>query len=230
LSGTVTESPIRIFLLLENRLLRDALSRLFRKRSDLVVVGCGGQEECSPQALSETQCDVLALDFFDTGWLPINLRLRAANLLAVKAILIGMNGDTEQFIAAVCGGVTGYLLKEASISEVVAAVHLTSRGEAVCPPKLCASLFQYVSQMATGESRSSFAGRPDLTRRQQQLVALVAQGLTNKEIAARLNLSEYTVKNHIHRIMKQVDAESRNEAVETILSYGYSLNVHERLA
>jgi DNA-binding NarL/FixJ family response regulator len=68
------------------------------------------------------------------------------------------------------------------------------------------------------------AFKPDLTLRQQQLVSLVAKGLTNKEIAARLNLSEYTVRNHIHRILKQVDAESRSEAVETIRAFGYTIS------
>ena len=66
--------------------------------------------------------------------------------------------------------------------------------------------------------------RPDLTLRQQQLVGLVAKGLTNKEIASRLNISEYTVKNHVRRIMKRVDAVSRSQAVEAIRSHGYSLN------
>lgn len=56
--------------------------------------------------------------------------------------------------------------------------------------------------------------RPDLTIRQQQLMALVAKGLTNKEIASRLNLSEFKVRNHIHRVLKQLDAGSRSEAVE----------------
>ena len=66
-----------------------------------------------------------------------------------------------------------------------------------------------------------------LTLRQQQLTALVAKGLTNKEIAARLNLSEYTVRNHIYRIMKQVDARSRSRAVQMILSSGYSFSSFE---
>jgi DNA-binding NarL/FixJ family response regulator len=66
--------------------------------------------------------------------------------------------------------------------------------------------------------------KPDLTLRQQQLVALVAKGLTNKEIASHLNLSQFTVRNHIHRILKQVDAESRSEAVETIRAFGYSIS------
>jgi DNA-binding NarL/FixJ family response regulator len=66
--------------------------------------------------------------------------------------------------------------------------------------------------------------RPDLTMRQQQLMALVAKGLTNKEIAFHLNLSEFTVRNHIHRILKQVDAVSRSEAVEAIRAHGYLIS------
>ena len=66
--------------------------------------------------------------------------------------------------------------------------------------------------------------RPDLTFWQQQLVCLVAKGLTNKEIASRLNISEYTVKNHVRRIMKRVDAESRSQAVGAVRAHGYSLN------
>ncbi len=65
--------------------------------------------------------------------------------------------------------------------------------------------------------------RPELTLRQQQLVSLVAKGPTNKEIASHLNLSEFAVRNHIHRIPKQVAAGSRSEAVETIRAYGYSV-------
>jgi len=60
--------------------------------------------------------------------------------------------------------------------------------------------------------------------RQQQLVGLVAKGLTNKEIASRLNLSEFTVRNHIHRILKQVNAGSRSEAVQAIRAHGYSIS------
>jgi DNA-binding NarL/FixJ family response regulator len=62
-----------------------------------------------------------------------------------------------------------------------------------------------------------------LTIRQQQLIALVAKGLTNKEIASQLNLSEYTIRNHIHRIMKQVEVGSRGEAVQAIRAHGYSI-------
>jgi len=103
-------------------------------------------------------------------------------------------------------------------------VRAVSRGEAVCPQQLCQTLFRLVAQAPKEIAAQSPASKPDLTLRQQQLVSLVAKGLTNKEIAARLNLSEYTVRNHIHRILKQVDAESRSEAVDVIRASGFVLN------
>jgi DNA-binding NarL/FixJ family response regulator len=120
-------------------------------------------------------------------------------------------------------GVTGFLLKEASVSEVLAAVRSTFGGAAVCPAELCGHLFQHIRQSAKRRPARKMIKRPDLTFRQQQLVSLVAKGLTNKEIASRLNISEHTVKNHLRRIMN-VDAENRSQAVEAIRSHGYSLN------
>ena len=223
MSQTVSASPIRVFLLLENRLLRDALHRILHKRSDLLIFGCDKPAECSLQKLMDTQCNVLVLDFFDIEWLPTKLRVRNVNLSQLKALLIGMDSDKEQFLAAVRGGVTGYLVKEASVSDVVAAVHATFRGDAVCSPELCASVFEYVSQMSNGEIVHCSDGRPGLSLRQRKLIALVAKGMTNKEIASHLNLSEYTIRNHVHRIMKRVDARSRSHAVEKALLHGYGL-------
>ena len=174
------------------------------------------------------QCDVMVLDFLNTTWLPANPDVKAGGSSTRKLLLIGMSDDPAQFLAAVRGGVTAYLLKEASIKEVIEAVRSTFRGEAVCPPALCGFLFRHVTQMARSRSAPRLAARLNLTLRQQELVGLVAKGLTNKEIASRLNLSEYTVKNHLSRIMKQVDAESRGQAVQAILSHGYSLNSYER--
>lgn len=127
-------------------------------------------------------------------------------------------------MAAVRSGVTGYLLKDASAADIVAAVRAVFHGEAVCPPHLCRTLFRYVARMAREMPVRSSTSRSGLTLRQQQLVALVAKGLTNKEIASRLNLSEFTVRNHIHRILKQVDAGSRSQAVETIRAHSYSVS------
>lgn len=224
MSSLVPTEAIRVFLLIENRLLREALVRLFRKRSDLIVVGQSGQADLDLQQVLESSCDVLVVASFQTNCLPASITLECIGQLGPKVVLIGMDGDEEQFLATVRAGVTGYLLKDASASDVLHAVRSVFRGEAICPPQLCSTLFRFVAQMAKEVPAQSQISRPELTLRQQQLVSLVAKGLTNKEIASLLNLSEFTVRNHIHRILKQVDAESRSEAVDVIRASGFVLN------
>ena len=211
---------VRLYLAIQNRLLREALVRLFRKRADLVVARESTASDTRTATVFDSRCNVLILDslYFAPG-----SRERAAlraPLETVKTILIGMDADEEQFIAAVHAGVLGYLLKDASTSDVIAAVRTVSRGEAFCPPRLCRALFRFVA-LTPAEFLAHRNAKPDLTLRQQQLISLVAQGLTNKEIARRLNLSEFTVRNHIHRILKRVDAENRSQAVEAIRAHGY---------
>jgi two-component system nitrate/nitrite response regulator NarL len=224
LNEIVPVSSIRVYLLIEGRLLREALSRMFRKRTDLLVVGQSGWSEATPNQVRDTQCDVLVADSYQAEWLPANITFRNDGSVAFKAVLIGMEPAEQQFLNAVRFGVTGYLLPDASASDVVAAVRAVNRGEAVCSPQLCSALFRFVAQTARDLPLQNPTSKPDLTLRQQQLVTLVARGLTNKEIASHLNLSEFTVRNHIHRILKQVDAGSRSQAVETIRAYGYAIN------
>ncbi len=223
-SEIVPCSSIRVFLMMENRLLREALIRLFRKRSDLVVLGHDGSADATACQVHETQFDVLVTDSFQTAWPAAKSARETGGRAAYKAVLIGMELDEELFMAAIRAGVMGYLLKDASASDLVAAVRAVYRGEAVCPPQLCSTLFRFVSHMVDEMPIERSASRPDLTLRQQQLIALVAKGLTNKEIASHLNLSEFTVRNHIHRILKQVDAGSRSEAVEAIRAHGYAIS------
>ena len=217
------DSPVRIFLVLENRLLREAMARIFRKLNDLLVVGGDRKEGCCPQKILESQCNVVVLDFLDLDWVKLTRDPENAGHAQPRLLLVGMDGEFEQFLAAVRAGVTSYLLKDASREEVISAVRSTSRGLAICPPALFATLLQYVFSTANRRPAQDLAGRPLLTLRQQRLTALIAKGWTNKEIASHLNLSEYTVRNHVHRIMKQVDAASRSQAVERILSHGYAL-------
>lgn len=215
---------VRVFLLIENRLLREALVRLLRKRADFIVVGQSGQTDLAIQDMLQVNCDVLVVGSFQFSWVAATLALESARQPSVKVVLIGMEDDENQFMPMVRAGVTGYLLKDASASDVVNAVRAVFRGEAVCPPQLCSRLFQFVAQTPREVHTRGIPSKPDLTLRQQQLVALVAKGLTNKEIASRLNLSEFTVRNHIHRILKQLDAETRSEAVDVVRASGYMIS------
>lgn len=224
MSETVPSCSIRVVLRIENRLLREALFRLFRKRSDFLLVGEVAQANPPPWQTLNTVCDVLVLDSCELDWLAESRVSNGSGRTAFRTLLIGMEPDEEQFMTAVHSGVMGYLLRDASATDLVAAVRAVHHGDAVCPPHLCSTLFRFVADVVEGRSTERSPAKPELTVRQQQLIALVAKGLTNKEIASHLNLSEFTVRNHIHRILKQVDAESRSQAVETIRSYGYSIS------
>jgi len=134
-----------------------------------------------------------------------------------------MNEDPDVFLKAVFLGICGYLLKDASAVEIVAAVRAAVRGEATCPPSLCMTLIQHLSKKKQERLETSDPQNGDrkaLTPRQLQLIRLVANGLTNKEIAANLNLSQFTVKNHIRRVMRQMEAASRHDAVNLIRASG----------
>jgi DNA-binding NarL/FixJ family response regulator len=200
---------------------------LFQKQAGIAVVGESQYYESRNERAPATACDVLLLDSLSTVYarnLIDELNERAAQ---TKVVLFGMDEEEECFLKAVHLGVCGYLLKDASAAEIISAVRAVARGEAVCPPRLCMSLFQHIARGFRQQSSmddQAASSKIGLTYRQRQLIALVAKGMTNKEVAARLNLSEYTVKNHIHRIMRHVEAGSRQEAVDVIRAGGFLPN------
>jgi len=206
---------VSVFLMAGNRLFREALAKILGSEPDLCVARSLG---CSHEAVKEIQqatCDVVLIDpangaSYDIGF----VQSVAQAAPGAKIILIDMVEEERTFLKAVRAGVAGYLLQNASAADVVAAVRAASRGEAVCPPQLCKMLFNHVAKNRDSLS-SPHAGSPArLTRREKQLVPMIGEGLTNKEIASRLNLSEQTIKNHIHRILQRMGAADRYAAVE----------------
>ena len=217
------ESPINIYLLVQNRLIRDVIVRMFRKRTGLTVVGAGQESAEVFQKLAGVQCAVLLLDSLETLRELAHSADAAECLKRIRTLIFAMHEDPRCFLEAVRLGACGYLLNGASSAEIIAAVRGIAQGEAICSPRLCDSLFEYVSREelhdpVKQEQRAHAAS--ELTCRQRQLMALVAKGMTNKEIAARLQLSQFTVKNHIHRIMAHLQTDSRHEAVDVIRTGG----------
>jgi len=221
---------ISVYLLAENRLLRDTLARLLRKRAEINVVGVSRSPETVKEELVSTHCDVVLTDCFDDTSHVRLLQDLLDQAPGMKVLLFGMNEDPDVFLKAVFLGICGYLLKEASAAEIIEAVRAAIRGEATCPPALCMLLIEHLSKMRHEKAMASDVQNGDrkiLTPRQLQLLRLVAQGMTNKEIAASLNLSPFTVKNHIRRVMRQVDAASRSDAVVLIRATGQLATPHK---
>jgi DNA-binding NarL/FixJ family response regulator len=214
-------AEVKVYLLAENRLLRDTLARLLRKRSEINIVGVSRSSETAKDDILASHCNVVLMDSFDNAACSSILNDLLEQESGIKLLLFGMDEDPESFLKAVYFGVCGYLLKEASAAEIVAAVRAAARGEATCPPSLCMWLIQYLSRKKQERPESlEMASQKSLTPRQLQLVQLVAEGLTNKEIAANLNLSQFTVKNHLRRVMRQVDVASRHDAVDVLRASG----------
>jgi DNA-binding NarL/FixJ family response regulator len=222
-SNDVFSEQLSVYLLAENRLLRETLARLLRKRGGMSIAGVSRYTESTIEEILASGCGILLMDSTATKQgtsLISDLSVRAP---AIDVILFGMDDDLDLFVRSAYLGVSGYLLKEASASEIIAAVAGVARGDAAWPPRLCMALGRHLSHEF--RTRTKFPilpgnGKYCLTRRQLELIRLVERGLTNKEIAANLNLSEFTVKNHLRRIMKEVDADDRHEAVYTLRASG----------
>jgi DNA-binding NarL/FixJ family response regulator len=165
--------------------------------------------------------DVLLSDAAGTALSDLQVIPEAQKAIpGLKVLMIGMEPDKEVFLRAVRSGAVGYLLKDASAVEVVTAVRSAVSNEAVCPPSLCLTLFEYVAKQRTTMPNFQIRASLGLTRREQQLVQMIGLGLTNKEIAAQLNLSEQTVKNHVHRMLRKAGASDRLAVVELCRTQG----------
>ena len=222
-----SEIPINIYLVVSNRLVCDVLLRVFRKRSGLTVVGASYDSTEAFEKLAASPCDVLLLDSLETLRAVQQMAEADEGLRNMKVMLFGMEEEPERFLKAVRLGASGYLLNDVSATELIAAVRRIAHGEAICPPKLSKSLFDYVAKGILPnlpKEQQPLHPASGLTCRQRQLMALVAKGMTNKEIAARLQLSEFTVKNHIRRVMSRLRAGSRHQAVDAIRTGGLFLS------
>jgi DNA-binding NarL/FixJ family response regulator len=217
----VSLERIPVLLLAENCLLREALVRVLRKKDDIAVVGA---IPFSPSALEEISAANADVVLFDSASIALTgprlvSRMREAGD-SCKAVMIGMEDDEATFLQAVSEGVVGYVLKDASAAEIVRVIRAVAAGQAVCPPRFSLTLFQCAARDVCFSLKPSQTTTFGLSRREQQLVGLLRIGLSNKEIGGRLNLSEQTVKNHIHRILRKVGANNRLEIVERCQSDG----------
>ena len=218
------EHKSRVFVAAENRLLREALSRMLAKRGDVEVLAMHAAEPFRIEDLLKEDAEILLLT--SRGNMNEDLiairRVRGA-VPKVRILLIGVTGAEMEFLQCVRAGVRGYLPRDASAEDVMKGVRALQAGEAVCSGTLCAVLFRYFEREATSFPSASVHQRLGLTRREQQLIPLIAEGLTNKEIANRFCLSEQTVKNHLYRMKQKIGARDRLGIVEACRTQGFMI-------
>ncbi len=212
---TTIVGKISVFLLAENRLLREALAKILNKKTDITVVGSAPLSSGVVLKITASSPQVLLFDppHNTRGECSIIPPLRKA-LPTLKVVMIGMDPDKELFLRAVRDGIAGYVLKDATAPEVADAVRSVAENQAVCPAGLCQALFEYVARQPPAYPNLLVKHHMGLTRREQQLVEMIGRGFTNKEIAVTLGLSEQTIKNHIHRMLRKLGASDRLAAAE----------------
>jgi DNA-binding NarL/FixJ family response regulator len=199
-----------VFVASENRLLRDVMAKLLRKKPGIRSVTAAAFSHGILQQLAEAQAQILLLDpGRATGPMLQLVKQFKEATPRLQVIVIGMEADPETFLRYVEAGIAGYVLKDASGSDLAEAVLSVGSGLAVCPADLCLGLFQYVARRSWQIQDVSLQPQCRLTNREQQLMTQLRSGFTNKEIAAELNLSEQTVKNHIHHILRKLGAPDR---------------------
>jgi DNA-binding NarL/FixJ family response regulator len=210
-----------VFLLAENRLLREALLRILSKKDDIRVVGAGSYRPEMFDQIISAQANIVVLDSVSPVLAEHGL-VRELHQLnpAIRVVMVGMEADEAVFLRVVQAGAVGYVLKDASAAEVARTIRAVAAGEAVCPATLSVALFQWVVRHKPAIPGLHLKSSLGLSRREQQLVGLIQQGLTNKEMASQLNLSEQTVKNHVHRMLRKVGAPDRLAIVEVCRNEG----------
>jgi DNA-binding NarL/FixJ family response regulator len=216
------ESKTRVYVSAENRLLREALSRMLMRRGDIDVISLPSSEPFRPEALLEENADILLMTA--RGSLAEDVStIRRVRAVAprVQVLVVGLTEDETEFFQYVRAGIKGYLPRDASAEDVIAAMRALRVGEAVCPGLLCAMLFGFFEREATSLPSATVHQKLGLTRREQQIIPLIAQGLTNKEIANQFCLSERTIRNHVYRMMQRTGAPNRLGVVQLCRTQGF---------
>lgn len=216
-------SRVSLHIFARNRLLREALERAFAARTDIETVGSAEKPQAGLDAVAALRPQVVLIDggSLEFDWVKLVTGIRRAAVES-RVVLFGMPEDAETFFSAIRAGVVGYVLSESSGADLVTAVRCAARNEAFCPARLCLALFNYVVRSSSSPA-PLLRAKHGLTRREQQLLPLISEGLTNKEIATRLALSEQTVKNHIGSILRKMGARDRLSAAHAATTSAYGI-------
>jgi DNA-binding NarL/FixJ family response regulator len=207
--------PIRLLIVDNHTLFRQGLISLLQNEHEFLVVGEAASGDAAVQQALALQPDVVLMDVALPGMDGIETACRLQEALpGTRVIMLTVSEGDEHLLAAIHVGARGYLLKSADADELFYAIRHVHDGEAILSPAMTLRLFHMV--------RASPAMLPlptvdlPLTKREQDVLRLLAQGQSNRQIAQALMVSENTVKTHVRHILEKLELDSRSEAVALV--------------
>jgi len=202
-------APLRVLVVSDVRLYRDGLVWSIAATARLQVQGSADSAASALERLQSTSVDVLLVDMSMEGALSLIHAVKVSQPeIYIVAYTVGL--DDQSVLRCIEAGAGGYVGRDGTVEDLVATVESVARGETRCSPRLAASLFRRVASLARsegGEANSAVA----LTQRELQIVDLIDQGLSNKEIASQLGIEIATAKNHVHHILEKLQVRRRSQ-------------------
>jgi DNA-binding NarL/FixJ family response regulator len=205
---------IRVLLVDDQALFREGLETLLSVHEDIEVVGQAGNGREAVEAAAQVRPDIVLMDVR----MPVLDGVRATHLLKearpqCRVIVLTTFDDDEYIFDALRMGASGYLLKDVASARLVEAIRATARGESILEPSVAAKViaeFSRVSSLVPAAQMEQLV--EPLSERELEILALIARGASNKEIAGQLFIAEGTVKNHVTHILGKLGVRDRTQA------------------
>jgi DNA-binding NarL/FixJ family response regulator len=196
-----------------NRLFRDCLLSVLRG-----VYQVTSHDHLGPQrwtSLSSDRPHVALVDMqLPNEFASTLIRELTQSPAQVKVLVLVAVDDHESIVNCVGAGARGCVLEEASLEELRTAIERVVGGETFCSPQLVSSMFQQLMELSRDSITTQRADDSNLTQRERQILGLMAERMSNQEIADELSLSLYTIKNHVHNILEKLQVDDRFDAIE----------------
>lgn len=208
----MTGNCIRLAVIDDHPLMRDGVALTLGREEDFEVVASGASAADAIRIAEEHQPHIMILDVNMPGGGLTAARQIATSSPAIRLLFLTVSERQEDVTAALEAGVRGYILKGISGPDLVKTIRSVAGGETYITPDFAARLLA-MPAVKTKAGDASGMARPDLSAREEQILESVALGLTNKEIARKLALSEKTVKHYMSGVLQKLSARNRVEAI-----------------
>lgn len=211
-ASKIQGGPIRVFLVADVCVYRELLVEALTEHESLDVVG-HTPADIAGMAVGLSEPSVVLVDTSSDAALS-RVQALAAAVPGAKIVAVGLPDDDATLLELAEVGVSGFVTAEQPLEELVEAIEAAARGELKCSPRVAAALAQRLAVLSAEGSQGN--GDHRLTRRQREIAALIAEGLSNKQIARRLSIEGATVKNHVHNILSKLGVSRRDEVAALV--------------